>query len=644
MPTDDVPRLPIRVRPERDESLLGLMVRTGAVNGFGSPDPVVHAYVLSNHDLPALATSVSAIPLLSRLLALDESAIAVLSYAGPDGGSRLLGHPVHPHFISARRRKVCPRCLDESGYHRALWDMALMTICPDHRLRLVERCPACGSRLGWRVPSPCACRCGYDLRREPGVPVPVGELAGAGALRRLFLTAPDALDGLAAEVGVGGVLQLVYVFGGTELGVGYRAKPARFADKHPDRAHLLLDAGWRACAEWPGSFHRFLDGLAERAVARHGRYGAAKRYGGLPAWLGSVADEPHGRVAWKAFTDHVAMRPDFSTRLRAVRRKRAEAALPDACVTLVEAARTLGVAFDTLRAFVDRHGLVVTGSGGKGEPVLLRAATVDRLRADLRELVDQDAAWRLLGIGKRTFVGLRGTDLLPPPASGLAADLLGRSAWRVADLEAFLRRFEAAVRPAHGTGELVGLPTAARALGGLGMGAKAVLRAVLEGQLHPAALRPERRGLARMVFHKADAEALRDTLGAAARRTLSVDGAARALGIKQEVAYHWVRRGWLPTVKVPGTTAERGGRITEEALVLFRREYVTAPDLRGTRGLGTSKKLALQLIDMGARPVSGPSVDGGRQFLFRRAEIDALLARRRSADHGAEDTDQRKGR
>ncbi|MBP2229670.1 hypothetical protein J2847_002969 [Azospirillum agricola] len=77
---------------------------------------------------------------------------------------------------------------------------------------------------------------------------------------------------------------------------------------------------------------------------------------------------------------------------------------------------------------------------------------------------------------------------------------------------------------------------------------------------------------------------------------------------------------------------------------MFRREYVTAPDLRGTRGLGTSKKLALQLIDMGARPVSGPSVDGGRQFLFRRTEIDALLARRRSAGHGAEDTDQRKGR
>ncbi len=510
--------------------------------------------------------------------------------------------------------------------------MALTTVCPVHRLRLVERCPACGRRLGWRVPSPCACRCGHDLRRGPGVPVPVGELAGAGALRRLFLTAPDTLDGLAAEVGVGGTLRLIYALGGTELGVGHRAKPARFAEKHPDRVHLLLDAGWRACADWPGSFHRFLDGLAERPAARHGRYGAAKRYGGLPAWLGSVADEPYGRVAWEGFTDHVALRPELATRLRAVRRKRADAALPDACVTLVGAARALGVAFDTLRAFVDRHGLVVAGSGGQGEPVLLRAATVDRLRADLRELVDQDAAWRLLGIGKRTFVGLRGTDLLPSPASGMAVDLLGRTAWRVADLEAFLRRIEAAVGQGRCTGELVGLPTAARALGGLGMGAEAVLRAVLKGRLHPAALRSERRGLARLAFYKADVETLRDALAAAARRTLSIDGAAKALGVKQEVAYHWVRRGWLSTVEVPGATAERGGRVTEEALAAFRREYVTASDLRGTHGFGTSKKLALHLVDMGARPVSGPSVDGGRQFLFRRAEIDALLARRRIAD------------
>ncbi|WP_247877116.1 hypothetical protein [Azospirillum brasilense] len=464
------------------------------------------------------------------------------------------------------------------------------------------------------------------------MPVPVGELAGAGALRRLFLTAPDTLDGLAAEVGVGGTLRLIYALGGTELGVGHRAKPARFAEKHPDRVHLLLDAGWRACADWPGSFHRFLDGLAERPAARHGRYGAAKRYGGLPAWLGSVADEPYGRVAWEGFTDHVALRPELATRLRAVRRKRADAALPDACVTLVGAARALGVAFDTLRAFVDRHGLVVAGSGGQGEPVLLRAATVDRLRADLRELVDQDAAWRLLGIGKRTFVGLRGTDLLPSPASGMAVDLLGRTAWRVADLEAFLRRIEAAVGQGRCTGELVGLPTAARALGGLGMGAEAVLRAVLKGRLHPAALRSERRGLARLAFYKADVETLRDALAAAARRTLSIDGAAKALGVKQEVAYHWVRRGWLSTVEVPGATAERGGRVTEEALAAFRREYVTASDLRGTHGFGTSKKLALHLVDMGARPVSGPSVDGGRQFLFRRAEIDALLARRRIAD------------
>ncbi|MDQ2102880.1 MerR family transcriptional regulator [Azospirillum isscasi] len=468
-----------------------------------------------------------------------------------------------------------------------------------------------------------------------GESVPEGELAGAAAVHRLLHTPPDRLEGLAAQVGVGGVLALVYAFGGMASGDRRSRNAVSFARLHPERAHLLFDAGWRACADWPSSFHGLLERLRTRASERKGRYGIAKEFGRLHDWLSDIGDQTYGRVALKAFADHVAARPELATRALVALRRRAEAPPEHTGMTLMRAARLPNVAFETLRRLVDRHGLALAGGGGKGAPVLLRASVVRTLKAEMARLVDQDAAWHLFGMGKRTFVELRDTDLLPlpvpgadvlpPPAWALAADLFGRPVWAVADLETFVRRFDAAVVRRRGGGRLIGLPTVARMLSGLGLGMEQVLRVVLDGRLRPAALTAGKRGLARLAFRREDAVALQKAMAAEKRGTLSVNGAARTLGVKQEVAYQWVRRGLLPTVLVPGKRAETGRRVTTEAIDAFRERYVTASELRSAGALGRSRKLALDIIAMGVAPVCGPSVDGARQYLFPRAEVrDAL--------------------
>jgi hypothetical protein len=153
-----------------------------------------------------------------------------------------------------------------------------------------------------------------------------------------------------------------------------------------------------------------------------------------------------------------------------------------------------------------------------------------------------------------------------------------------------------------------------------------VVEAVRAGELVPVALAPRARGLHRLLFRLSDVERFVAGFTQFEGRTLSVVEAAAELGVKQEVAYHWVRIGLLKTVTVD-SPMESGRRITEAALEAFRSEYVTAAEYARVHRLGW-KWAARHLIEFGVQAVSGPSVDGARQFLFRRADLQGFDPKR----------------
>ena len=94
---------------------------------------------------------------------------------------------------------------------------------------------------------------------------------------------------------------------------------------------------------------------------------------------------------------------------------------------------------------------------------------------------------------------------------------------------------------------------------------------------------------------------------------MSVDDAAKALGLKQEVGYALVRAGLLRSSR-----DDAGSRRVQAADVeSFRRAYVSLREL--ARDAGTSPRAALGLLD--ARPIAGPGVDANRQYFFRRLDL-----------------------
>jgi hypothetical protein len=93
---------------------------------------------------------------------------------------------------------------------------------------------------------------------------------------------------------------------------------------------------------------------------------------------------------------------------------------------------------------------------------------------------------------------------------------------------------------------------------------------------------------------------------------MSIDAAAKLLGIKQQVAYCLVGRGLLGS----SDGGRFGRRVMPEHLKLFSESYVSLAELASTRSLSPRAMLA----QISAAPVSGPDIDGNRQIFFRRLE------------------------
>lgn len=67
-------------------------------------------------------------------------------------------------LFRAKSDAMCPRCLKESVYIRQHWEHSYVTCCPKHKVRLVDRCDACGKPLAYGREHIAYCICGHDLR------------------------------------------------------------------------------------------------------------------------------------------------------------------------------------------------------------------------------------------------------------------------------------------------------------------------------------------------------------------------------------------------------------------------------------------------------------------------------------------------
>jgi len=282
--------LPVAVLPLRGESGQGLLLRASRANALS----LGMLYRLAGGDLSAdpthLITSLACLANVSHRW-LEHHAILEES----DGGRRrwkFLGHR-WTASISLRRNRpqVCPECLIETKYCRAVWDVTGYVVCPAHGL-LQNTCAHCGAEITWRRPALTVCRCRWMFgRSQTSAPVPaivnawsqwVANRAAASA------SAPGAIPGGEGEIGllprwihglnVDAAFQIVFALGlrsaqheriSTTSTVAMRSPDeiAQIIERGIERGRVLDDLSAPALAGLDGwIYEQGIERLARRAV------------------------------------------------------------------------------------------------------------------------------------------------------------------------------------------------------------------------------------------------------------------------------------------------------------------------------------------------------------------------------------------
>lgn len=256
-----LPALPghsLGVTPYPDESLVGFMFRLARRRRLTSARALMSACGIVNLTNQPSTQQLRA---LAAITDVDVRQLEAITYGPPNPAVGLFrGIPMPSNMFDCRgtpQRRVCPDCLREAAYHRAVWDLTFISVCPVHRKILVDTCRSCGRPLGWAGAD--LTRCGYadsgDLTAALADDVSEEDVRATKAVHGLlrderFAADADRVRALPPfqDLGDNHIVEFLYRLGLEMVG----ARPKIFSTEQPGElawsAHLALNHGLNAAS------------------------------------------------------------------------------------------------------------------------------------------------------------------------------------------------------------------------------------------------------------------------------------------------------------------------------------------------------------------------------------------------------------
>lgn len=507
---------------------------------------------------------------------------------------------------------ACPHCLAEDAYIRLHWEHAFVTACPLHRVRLLDRCSACGQALLAARERIELCTCGHDLRTMPTVACSNAQQW----LSALIASAGHSTAGSTPRLGVVEVKMLCDLVRTLCLFADPSAPPPRRNSVSPRsvaEAVELLAPLEGLLADWPRGFEehvalRIAAGPAEARTLNRllGQwYGHVKRAGqskGLQPFLEAVirvaARDFHGALGFDAAGE---VTTQVTGHLR-----------------LAAAAKAAGVGRELLLGAV-KAGLVehrTSRFGTRGLVYEVPSAEVERIRQRRAEWVSEAEACKLANV-PLSVLHLMMAAKVVEAEPGWRADVFKGGPVCRRSLENLLGRLnQAAVTELAPGEEMSWAELTSRRLGDK-RAIQAVMDAAARGQLRPIR---KAKSLGQVRFRREDILPYFGT--PALEAGMSVHQLAKATGWKWESISHWVELGLLEsaTISLRGQPCRV---VAAEQLLRFRQTFIPLADLARLMGT-TSTALAEQLRGVeviGAKPLPNGARRGG---LVRMADLARL--------------------
>lgn len=246
--------------PVADESGIGYVVRASEANGYPTASYVLDLVGTGSFDCFGEGRARQLSRLLNLPWARAEDFIPFwIKSTRQSSRWRWMGHAIQPLFLSFLRARVCPLCLAEAPYIRAIWDLWLITHCPIHNGRLIDACPRCGEPITVKRPFLLWCACGFRFAEAPLGPK-IGPSSSLTAIldavgAQMAIPRGQRVEPLAslfsprlADVRLDAVLILIFLIGAGSLRLPFREWSGLPAGDMPSR---VIEASDRAWEKWP---------------------------------------------------------------------------------------------------------------------------------------------------------------------------------------------------------------------------------------------------------------------------------------------------------------------------------------------------------------------------------------------------------
>lgn len=267
--------VPLRTDLMCEESFSGYLVRLAELNGYRLTSRFLESGLKDNRrrvlSLDSGSWNSDTICKISASTGLSEEIIRSRVYQRVGSSHRLFfGHRVPEtileSFSSYSRRKFCPKCISEDGFHLGLFDLTIMQVCTRHNIRLLDSCPHCRSMVSWNQGSICYCTvCNGDLARGDGQTVDPSELIGLSLLaqRANFPRFSQHIAGLGlptslSHLSLGELIELAAYMGFQKRRKG-EWDPLILTISNRYRAHLDINSAFEYIEKWPDGFKLFLE-------------------------------------------------------------------------------------------------------------------------------------------------------------------------------------------------------------------------------------------------------------------------------------------------------------------------------------------------------------------------------------------------
>jgi hypothetical protein len=423
------------------------------------------------------------------------------------GTRSFFGLPVPYYMIRAQRPKVCPLCLKDFGFCRAVWDLLPVTTCPIHRCLLLRNCPKCYRHISWSRTKLYLCKCTFDFRNAVPVPVDEHELRIAQQVHRLCgipgSTCPGAdfrPDNPLLSLDLFHLFSVCLLIAGQYEGfidtVGKSWDSRRRAvDSHPSisKAASVFD-------DWPNNYWQFLEWLRSQQRRSGYRSGLLKDFGQFYLTLYRRLSSTQFDFMRTAFGEYLCEKWDGGYLSAHVARTNGIVIDKRKYVSRSEAAGVLEIDANWVNRLIGTGKLKgVTRDLGHDRLILIERESLNKLREEFNDFLPTERIAARLGVGLRPVSDLIEHKCLQP-ARGPTID--GYGFWRfsktaLAEFEAQLKQRVVASRGV--TTRILSFHHALKSAQKVGYGVGTFVRAILDGEISPCSP-PSRRVLADLKF------------------------------------------------------------------------------------------------------------------------------------------------